>query len=296
MKDLISEYKKPFNEVFPINEEKVEKTNIVWNKGNVISRKIKVAKPRILIPIFTGAHGEYDMGINFKMAGGIVDYFVFKTSTSSGIRESYKALSEKIKNYQIIGFPNGSFLGDEPEAGGKLMKIILRNPNISEEIMNHLYRRDGLILGVGGGFLGLMKSGLIQYGEIRKLDDSSVNIASNKNGEFLSKIVDIKVVSNLSPWLNGLNVGDIFTSPIATKEGRVVGELDELIYNGQIAAVYAEENPTGSNMGIDSITSPDGRILGTVSSIDRNKHDLYKNIGIRDLQHNIFKSGIKYFD
>ncbi len=295
LKDLIDEYKKPLEDVFPINEEKQEKVDLSWNKGNKVSRKTKISKAKVLIPIFTGAHGEYDMGQSFKRAGGQVDYFIFKTSTISGVRKSYKALAEKIKQYQIIGFPNGSLLGDEPQAGGKLMKIILENGYIKEEIMNHLYKRDGLILGIGGGFTGLIKSGLIEYGEIRDLDKNSINIAYNKNGEFLSKQADIMLVSNLSPWFNGMKKGDIFTSPIATKEGRIIGNVDKLIANGQISTVYSDENPTVSTMGIESITSPDGRILGTISSIDRNGKDLYKNIE-RSIQHNIFKSGIKYFD
>ena len=295
LKDLSIEYKNPLNEVFPINEERVEKTDIIWNKGKNIKRKTQISKPRVLIPILPGSHGEYDMGESFKRAGGLVDYFVFKTSTISGVRKSYEALSEKIKDYQIIGLPNGSLLGDEPESGGKLLKIILENPSIKDEIMNHLYKRDGLMLGIGGAFLGLMKSGLIQYGEIKKLEEDSPNIAYNKNGEFLSKQVDIKVVSNLSPWLDGLNIGDIFTSPLATKEGRIVGNLERLIENGQIATVYSEDNPTGSKLGIESLTSPDGRILGTISSIDRTGDSLYKNIE-KQGEHNIFKSGIKYFD
>ena len=292
--ELIGDYKKPLEEVFPINEAKIDGNDIKWEGSKKISRTKKIASPKVLIPIFTGSHGEYDMGKSFKRAGGDVDYFVFKTNDISGVKESYLALAEKIKDYQIIGFPNGSLLGAEPETGGKLMKIILDNENVKEEVMNHLYKRDGLILGVGAGFLGLMKSGLIQYGDIRELQEDSANIIYNKNGEFLSKQENIKVVSNLSPWLDSLSLGDIFTSPIATKEGRVSGDVSKLIENGQIATVYNDENPTGSAMGIESITSPDGRILGTISSIDRVGEDLYKNIEKKD-KHDIFKSGIKYF-
>lgn len=294
LKELIDEYKKPLSDVFPINDEKQDNVDISWDQGTKISRKTQIIKPKVLIPIFTGAHGEYDMGSSFKKAGGEVDYFVFKTSTLAGVEESYKKLAKEIKKYQIIGFPDGAILGDEPQAGGKLMKIILEREEIKAEIMDHLYKRDGLILGIGAGFLGLIKLGLIQYGDIRELDARSVNIASNENGEFLSKQVDIEVVSNLSPWMSEMNIGDVFTAPIATKEGKIVGELDKLIDKGQIATVYKSENPTNSAMGIESITSPDGRILGTISSIDRTARDLYKNIE-KERSHNIFKAGIKYY-
>lgn len=294
LKELIDIYKKPLADVFPINEKKQKKVDISWDKGSKLARKVEIARPRVLIPIFTGAHGEYDMGESFEEAGGVVDYFVFKTSSLAGVEESYRALARELEKYQIIGFPDGALLGDEPEAGGKLMKIILERPEIKDRLMNHLYKRDGLVVGVGAGFLGLVKSGLIQYGEVRALDKSSVNIASNKGGEFISRLVDIEVRSNLSPWMSGMKIGDVFTAPIATKEGKILGDLDQLIDRGQISTVYKRENPTNSSMGIESMTSPDGRVLGTIASIDRTARDLYKNIE-KKKSHNIFESGIKYY-
>lgn len=292
---LIKEYTGTLNSVFPTNKEKADYENINYNKGNVISKKSKIVKPKILVPIFTGTHGEYDMGKAFKDNGGDVEYFVFKSLSLNDIEESYKELGERIKKSQIIAFPNGSLLGDEPETGGKLMNLILRNPYIKEEIDNHLYKRDGLILGVGAGFLGLMKLGLIETGEIKDLDENSTSIIYNKNGEFLSKQVDIRVSSNLSPWFSEMKVGDIYTSPLATKEGRIVGKnLEKLIENGQISTQFVN-NPTGSTYGIESMTSPDGRILGTIAPIDRKGNGLYKNTAVKG-KDKIILSGIKYFD
>ncbi len=92
-----------------------------------------------------------------------------------------------------------------------------------------------------------------------------------------------------------MKVGDIYTVPVATKEGRViVKNIDELIAKGQISTQFIDENPTGSIYGIESMTSFDGRILGTISSIDRVGNGLYKNADIIG-KHKIFESGIKYF-
>lgn len=283
---LIESFEEPLEEVFPVYRDKVDVEGIKFEKGNVIARKASVSKPRILIPIFTGAHGEYDMTKCFEEAGGEVETFVFKTLSFKDMEESYKELAERIKECQIIGLPNGSLLGDEPETGGKLMKLILSNPAVEEEINNHLYKRDGLILGVGAGFLGLVKLGLIA---------PSANIIYNKSGQFISTLANIKVSSNLSPWFNEMTVGDVYTAPVATKEGRVIGEnIDELRVKGQISTQFIDENPTGSIYGIESMTSPDGRILGTISSIDRVGNGLYKNSDIIG-KHKIFESGVKYF-
>ena len=282
---LIDSFEKPLEEVFPVyKEDTVE--NEEYTKGIIIKSKASIVKPRVLVPIFTGAHGEYTMAKSFENAGGIVDTFIFKTLTLKDVETSYKELAEKIKEYQIIGLPDGSILGDEPETGGKLIKLILDNPCIKEEIDNHLYKRDGLILGIGAGFLGLIKSGLIS---------ENVYLAHNNSGEFISRLVNIEVKSNLSPWFNEMKVGDKYTVPVATKEGKViVKNLEELIENGQISTEFIDNNPTGSMFSIESLTSCDGRVLGTISAIDRVEEGLYKNIETLG-QHKIFESGVKYF-
>ncbi|MDR7856713.1 phosphoribosylformylglycinamidine synthase [Tissierella sp.] len=287
---LIRDFEEPLEEVFPVYREKSSIEKIDYREGNIITRKISIAKPKVLIPIFTGSHGEYDMTRSFEVAGAEVESFIFKTLSLKDMEESYRELARRIKDYQIIAFPNGSLLGDEPETGGKLMKLILSNSYIKEEINNHLVNRDGLILGIGAGFLGLMKLGLIQNGIIA--DTDGMNIVYNKGGQFISSMVNVKVSSNLSPWFNEMTVGDIFTAPIATKEGRIIGDVEN--FKAQISTQFADENLTGSLFNIESMTSPDGRVLGTISSIDRIGDGLYKNsekLG----KHKIFESGVNYF-
>lgn len=293
---LMKSFEEPLEEVFSTSDSKnIENQNIDYNKGNRISRVAKIAKPKVFIPIFTGTHGEYDMSKAFEEAGGDVNCLVFKSLRLNDIDNSYKEIAKMIKECQIIGLPNGSVLGDEPETGGKLMKLIFNNPYIKEEINNHLYKRDGLILGVGAGLQALIKLGLIENGEIGNLDEDSVYITYNKISEFISTHADIKISSNLSPWFNEMKVGDIYTSALATKEGRIIGNnIEKLIEKGQISTQYLNQNPTGSSFGIESLTSPDGRVLGTITSIDRVGEGLYKNIETKG-KHKIFTSGIKYF-
>ena len=172
------------------------------------------------------------------------------------------------------------------------MKLILENSYIKEEINNHLVKRDGLILGIGGGFLGLIKLGLIEKGIIADRDKDGMNITYNKGGQFISTMANVRVSSNLSPWFKEMKVGDIFTAPIATKEGRIIGDLEKL--KPQISTQFTDENLTGSLFNTESMTSPDGRVLGTICSIDRVGNGLYKNsenLG----RHKIFESGINYF-
>ncbi len=294
---LIEKWLSPLEEVFPIQGYREEKTEeVFFSKGPKIKSAKSMVRPKVLLPIFTGTNGEYDMAYSFIKAGADVDTFVFNTLSKNSIDESYKALSKKIRECQIIGFPNGSLYGAEPESNGKLLKIILNNSHIREAIHDHLYRQDGLILGIGGGFNGLIKSGLIEKGEISDIENPSFYITHNISGEFLSTMAHIKAVSNLSPWMADMVLGHVYTSPLATKEGRILllDNGDDLLKNGQIASQFAQENITGSQLGIESLTSPDGRVLGTISSIDRLGNGLYKNSDIKSIP-NIFEAGVKYF-
>jgi phosphoribosylformylglycinamidine synthase len=285
--ELLVQWEEPLKEVFPTDRKAFEQTEIrPYTKGTIIKKQRAIVKPKVIIPIFTGTHGEYDMARSFEKAGAEVETYVFKSLTKDNIEESYKILAEKIKNSQILGLPHGQIYGDEPEAGGKLLNIIFNNPYIKESLDELLENRDGLILGIGEGALGLIKAGLLQ----------SPYITNNIDGKFISTMVDVKVVSNLSPWMNEMEVGEVYTVPIATKEGRILlgNSADELLINGQLVTQFVSTNPTGSDMAVESFTSKDGRILGTITSIDRMGEGVYKNVKIKG-RHKIFESGVKYF-
>ena len=294
LEELIGEWKKPLSSVFPIKEDKdYSKVEVKYTKGSIKAKE--TIKPRVFIPIFTGTHGEYDMEESFIEAGAEVDSFVFRTLNLEDIDYSYKEMARRIKNCQILAIPNGAVLGDEPDGGGKLIANILKNSYIEEAIMD-LLARDGLIIGIGNGFQGLLKSGLLPYGKVCELNEKSLNITKNDLGHHISTMAKVELVSNLSPWFSNMNVGDIEILPLSTKEGRIVGDKDtieELMKKGQIPTLFIEENPTGSIFGIESITSPDGRILGRLLSSDRVGKDLYKNVKISEGK--IFKAGVNYF-
>ncbi len=296
LEELIEEWKKPLKSVFPIKEDKdYSKVEVNYTKENIKPRSVKVLKPRVFIPIFTGTHGEYDMEESFIEAGAEVDSFVFRTLNLEDIDYSYKEMARRIKNCQILAIPNGAVLGDEPDGGGKLIANILRNSYVEEAIMD-LLARDGLVIGIGNGFQGLLKSGLLPYGKVCELDEKSLNITKNDLGHHISTMAKVELISNLSPWFSNMNVGDMEILPLSTKEGRIVGDEDtikELMGKGQIPTLFMEENPTGSIFGIESITSPDGRILGRLLSSDRVGKDLYKNVKISEGK--IFKAGVNYF-
>ena len=214
---------------------------------------------------------------------------------------------EIINNSQIIMFPGGFSGGDEPDGSGKFIATTFRNPKVKEAVDNLLNNRDGLMLGICNGFQALIKLGLVPYGEIREVKPTDPTLTFNTVGRHISHMAYTRVTSVKSPWLSGVNAGDVFAVPVSHGEGRFIADDDtvaRLIENGQIATQYVDlngnpsddirYNVNGSVCAIEGITSPDGRILGKMGHSERKGRDLYANVPFEKDQR-IFESGVNYF-
>ncbi|MDR1914916.1 MAG: phosphoribosylformylglycinamidine synthase [Clostridiales bacterium] len=285
--------------------------NLYAGKRNSSAKRIEKAKkfsaPRVLIPVFPGTNCEYDTATAFESAGGIVETLVIRNLKPEWLKDSIGRLTECIAKSQIIALPGGFSAGDEPEGSGKFIAAVFRNPYVKEAVTDLLNRRDGLILGICNGFQALIKLGLVPDGEISDLSESSPTLTYNTIGRHVSQMVHTKVVSTLSPWFWNTQPGDVHVIPVSHGEGRFIAPeslLRTLAGNNQIAAQYVDMNdnpsydirynPNGSYWAIESITSPDGRVLGKMGHSERIAGDLYKNIpGQKD--QGIFRAGVGYF-
>ncbi|WP_432662852.1 phosphoribosylformylglycinamidine synthase [Wukongibacter baidiensis] len=309
LEEAIKAWMQPLKEIFPVKEDIAgTPEKILYKEGNKIKASIKIAKPRVFIPVFPGTNCEYDTARAFEKAGGIVDTFVLKNLTPSDIEESIAEMARKIGNSQIIALPGGFSAGDEPDGSGKFIATAFRNPLVKEAVMNLIRNRDGLVLGICNGFQALIKLGLLPYGEIRDIDESCPTLTYNKIGRHASCMPMTKVVSNLSPWFNNVKVGDVHRIAMSHGEGRFVANEDvmkKLVDNGQVATQYVdydgnpsydgEFNPNGSFNAVEGITSPDGRIFGKMGHSERMGRDICKNIpGHKDQK--LFEAGIRYFE
>ena len=267
----------------------------------------KLAKPRVFIPVFPGTNCELDTARKFILAGAEVQTVVVRNRSAQDIEESVAEIVKAIKNANIIAFPGGFSGGDEPDGSGKFIATTFRNPYIAEQVEELLNHRDGLALGICNGFQALIKLGLVPYGHVTEMTANSPTLTFNNISRHVSTIVDVRVASNLSPWLSACQVGETYKVPVSHGEGKIVApiaELEMMKKNGQIATQYADLsgnatmqspfNPNGSMWAIEGITSPDGRVFGKMGHSERIGENLYKNVnGNFDMK--IFESGVRYF-
>ena len=307
--DVQKLYEGKLESVFPTLEKDDNKTYEAFNfeSKTFAAPNIKVAKPRVLIPVFPGTNCEYDSQKVMLDAGAEVKTFIINNLTKEGISRSVDHFVDEIKESQMIFIPGGFSGGDEPDGSAKFIMSFFRNEQIKNEVHNLLNNRDGLMCGICNGFQALIKLGLVPYGKIIDTDATCPTLTFNTIARHQSKLVRIRIASNKSPWLRGTKVGDVYTVPISHGEGRFLADeklIRELAANGQIATQYVDldgnptddirYNPNNSAFAIEGITSPDGRVFGKMGHSERIGYGLYKNVdGIYDMK--MFESAVKYF-
>ncbi|MCL2411739.1 MAG: phosphoribosylformylglycinamidine synthase subunit PurQ, partial [Treponema sp.] len=297
LEDLQKIWEAPLADIFPSFGNETPYLHKKFTKKTEKRPSVKIAKPRVFIPVFPGTNCEYDSARAFEKHGAVVNIFVINNMTQADIEASLKGLTQGINNSQIVMLPGGFSAGDEPDGSAKFIATAFRNPQVKDAVHNLLNQRDGLVLGICNGFQALVKLGLVPYGEIRDTLDIEPTLTHNKIGRHISCMVKTEIVSVLSPWLMYHNTGEQHIIPISHGEGRFTAPpnvIEGLINNGQVATQYVEFNPNGSTSAIEGLTSPDGRVFGKMGHSERYGINTAKNIP-GDKEQKIFKAGIDYF-
>ena len=308
--DAISEkYEGKLESVYPCNigSPSAEIKTVSYEAKGRVSPSVLCAKPRVLIPVFPGTNCEYDSAKAVRDAGAEAEIFVINNLTADGIKRSAESFANEISKSQAIFVPGGFSGGDEPDGSGKFITAFFRGEAVKGAVGELLDKRDGLMCGICNGFQALIKLGLLPFGKIMETDENCPTLTFNNIARHQSKIVRTRIASNMSPWLALTEVGDIYNVPISHGEGKFIANdavIDSLIKNGQIATQYVDAegnatydidyNPNGSVLGIEGITSPDGRVFGKMGHSERVGKDLYRNV-IGDYDIKMFKSMVKYF-
>lgn len=272
----------------------------------VVQAKETIEKPVVYIPVFPGTNSEYDSAKAFEKEGAEVNLVPFVTLNEEAIVKSVETMVDNISKANILFFAGGFSAADEPDGSAKFIVNILLNEKVRVAIDSFI-ARGGLIIGICNGFQALVKSGLLPYGNFEDASSTSPTLFYNDANQHVAKMVETRIANTNSPWLAGVEVGEIHAIPVSHGEGKFVvtaEEFAELRDNGQIFSQYVDfngkpsmdskYNPNGSVHAIEGITSKNGQIIGKMGHSERYEDGLFQNIpGSKD-QH-LFASAVKYF-
>ena len=272
----------------------------------VIKAKEKVEKPVVYIPVFPGTNSEYDSAKAFEKEGTEVNLVPFVTLNEEAIVKSVETMVDNIGKANILFFAGGFSAADEPDGSAKFIVNILLNEKVRVAIDSFI-ARGGLIIGICNGFQALVKSGLLPYGNFEDASSTSPTLFYNDANQHVAKMVETRIANTNSPWLAGVEVGEIHAIPVSHGEGKFVvtaEEFAELRDNGQIFSQYVDfdgkpsmdskYNPNGSIHAIEGITSKNGQIIGKMGHSERYEDGLFQNIPGNKDQY-LFASAVKYF-
>ncbi|MFH1588600.1 MAG: phosphoribosylformylglycinamidine synthase I [Candidatus Diapherotrites archaeon] len=182
---------------------------------------------------------------------------------------------KKLNDYQIMAFPGGFSYGDDLGSGLAYANKVKNN--LWNELIEFI-EEDKLVIAICNGFQILANLGLVpafnkNYGEI------NVALQHNDSARLVDRWIDLKVESNKSPWLKGI---DEISMPVAHGEGKFYAKpevLQKLNEKKLIAVKYFKgeiseyqnlpANPNGALEDIAGITDESGRILGLMPHPER---------------------------
>ena len=305
---LDSAFQEKLEEVYPTEfaqAKELAEVPAVASKAVIRAKEI-LEKPVVYIPVFPGTNSEYDSAKAFEKEGAEVNLVPFVTLNEEAIVKSVETMVDNIGKANILFFAGGFSAADEPDGSAKFIVNILLNEKVRVAIDSFIVR-GGLIIGICNGFQALVKSGLLPYGNFEDATSTSPTLFYNDANQHVAKMVETRIANINSPWLAGVQVGDIHAIPVSHGEGKFVvtaEEFAELHDNGQIFSQYVDfdgkpsmdskYNPNGSVHAIEGITSKNGQIIGKMGHSERYEDGLFQNIpGSKD-QH-LFASAVKYF-
>jgi len=239
-----------------------------------------VASPKFVMPLFPGTNSEYDTQKAIIAAGGQAEIIVVRNRSEKDITESIGLLEKALSSAHSLVLPGG-------DVSANYIVSLFRNPALRAALDDLLYKRDGLICGIGGGFRALTKLGLLPG-----------SLIDNHVGRHQSVLTRVRIMSDKSPWFKGSEVGREVVVPVSSAYGRFIADesvIRGMAEGGQIATQYVDGlDPFGAAYSIEGTTSADGRILGRMGHAERSNNKLFVNIpGNKEM--NIFEGAVRYF-
>lgn len=224
-----------------------------------------MTKPKVLVFSGYGLNCEEETKFAFDWAGAEAEIVHINDLIAGKF---------KLSDFQILAIPGGFSYGDDTGSGNAY----------AHKVRNHLWERlinfieeDKLIIGICNGFQILVNLGLLPA--VQNYGLREIGLMPNKQARYVVRFVDLKVETNKTPWLSGI---DFLSIPVANGEGRlcIPGEvLAKIKKENLIALRYFKgdmskylglpANPNGSIENIAGLIDPSGKILGLMPHPER---------------------------
>ncbi len=130
---MLSAWRAPLDPVFPEKAKSVGTKPIqipLYAEQQRKACSVKIAKPRVFIPVFPGTNCEYDTIKAFEKEGAIATPLIFKNLSAADIEDSVAEMKRLIDEAQIIMIPGGFSGGDEPDGSGKFIATAFLNDKV----------------------------------------------------------------------------------------------------------------------------------------------------------------------
>ena len=220
---------------------------------------ISLIKPKVCILRTDGTNCDEELFYAFEKFGAAPQYVHVNQLRNK---------SKKLSSFQILALPGGFAYGDDI-ASGKILAVELIS--FLKDQLQEFINKEGLVLGICNGFQVLVRTGLLPFGNLDKMD---VTLAQNESGHFECRWIQLKTEKSRCIFLNN-HQGQISQLAVNHGEGKFYAPqktIEKIENDNLVVFRYVDDkgnptqdypqNPNGSINAIAGVCDPTGRILG----------------------------------
>ncbi len=195
--------------------------------------------PKVCILRADGTNCDVELHYAFKKFGADPEYVHVNELRNK---------SKSLKDFQVLALPGGFSYGDDI-ASGKIWAVEL--VSFFKDELLEFYKKGGLIVGICNGFQVLIRTGLLPFGNLGKMD---ATLAHNDRGHFECRWVRVRNEKSKRIFWMSVNHG----------EGKFFAnnETIKAIETKRLVVFRYIDNPNGSLNDIAGVTDPTGRVIG----------------------------------
>lgn len=252
-------------------------------------------RPKVCILKADGINCDEELFYAFEKFGGDPQYVHIN---------ELRAKSKMLKAFQILAIPGGFSYGDDVVSGKILATELV---SFLKDPIQEFIDRKGLVIGICNGFQVLVRTGLLPFNRIGRMD---ATLAQNSSGHFECRFVKIKIEDSKAIFLKPYT-GEIIDIAVNHGEGRFFGlsldlekiENQDLVFcryvNGEGKSTQKyPANPNGALNAIAGVADPTGRILGLMPHpekiVEITQHPNWRRGNVEARGGIIFESMVKF--